>query len=564
MDTHKPEQLEQVEQLTARVAKLERDLEAANENITRTDNAYLDKEKELEAAKAAAAVTDTALQNERSQAKKREKTINDTSQRLKNALEEIEVFDIRYDSLQKELGRTKEHLGMARDRSDALQKQYNGLAQDNAGIRDMRDAEIAKVVERDEVIAALRAELATHQEIMTELDEARAKNAAFEDQLAKFKIDNDRQPFDIRPGVYRVAKGPVTTPARPTLEDELAGLGGSGSSEDGSDGSGRSEISGDDEEEDAPGLEKPLPKPVIKHEDERVGAPSGPMRVVEVIRYLPFRTSAHNPILCWLQVELNFFILFSVWLSSFLGKLTSYIRPYAGTRATSPTPLPGSGQLNIPVDDFQVPAPDVLEVPDDTAGHRLVVQPPSTSSIIAERERRIRDATQALPPLVAVPDNRETLPGFPDQHRDPQGPVMMSIPGAGLNLVAAPVDKDYMVVKKPIIDAPVRAWYNKILSPLPDDIPDVWNTLGGVLFHLLVYGCIVLGIAAYFERQLWFDANDATRIYVLELLKPRRFQSGIDWILVALPEAWKRSIDIFIWTKLIERFDMQVAFQMPG
>ena len=113
----------------------------------------------------------------------------------------------------------------------------------------------------------------------------------------------------------------------------------------------------------------PSSEPAGEEDTMKVGGP--PVQVTTVIKTetktetktevirVPFEVSAHSPLLCWIQTEFNFLILFSVWITIFLGQASSFV--HRRFRSWFPR-----RSVPLPPDDFDVPAPDNLVATGDS------------------------------------------------------------------------------------------------------------------------------------------------------------------------------------------------------
>lgn len=60
-------------------------------------------------------------------------------------------------------------------------------------------------------------------------------------------------------------------------------------------------------------------------------------------------------------------------------------------------------------------------------------------------------------------------------------------------------------------------------------VPPIGSTLFGLLIHLIVYYFIYVCICTFFERKMWFAANDTTRAYLFQLLSHRNGYATSVW-----------------------------------
>jgi hypothetical protein len=63
-----------------------------------------------------------------------------------------------------------------------------------------------------------------------------------------------------------------------------------------------------------------------------------------------------------------------------------------------------------------------------------------------------------------------------------------------------------------------RGLWDDLLRPRPGRLPSVFDTILGLLFHIVVYAAVWMSYSAYQERQLWLAANDTTRRYLHQIL----------------------------------------------
>jgi hypothetical protein len=578
-------QEETIERLKAKISSLEDDVESEKSAREDADKSWAEINIELEAAKKKIRETEEKLTKAETLNDEKEETIDAQSKQIKAADEKADEDKAAIASLGVKLKKANENVEAEKEKTKAQTDVANGYSRDNAGISKQLSEEQEKCAkltkERDE----LQEKEATREQTEANLKEARDKLAALEDQITKLKIDYERKPFDDKPTAY-ATPNPVAGEPKATklsLEDELAGVGGS--SDDASEGTSEkahSEEGSDDEE----ARRSPSPEPAGEDDTLKIGE-SGPykeppVQISTVIKtetktetiYVPFEVSDHSPLLCWIQTELNFLILFSIWVTIFLGRASSFLHQRFGIRFPRRSVPP-------PSDDFDIPAPDDLNVPRDSQRPHDVdvtgdTETPIGPGIVqSEREKLIHKASQSIPPVEHQPDNREVF-GDPVSPLDDAFPTMPTMPTMLTQVAGGPAAADPSSGDSPSraeIDFAVasgngqsRPWYQKIISPLPDDVPSVAKTLWGMLFHLLLYASIGWGIAAYYERQLWLNANDHSRIFLLQLLhNPHGYQSFLYRIASPwLSESWRHSLDVFIFKYFVEMLGLQAAYALPG
>lgn len=556
------EQKEQeIEDLGAKVQRLEDELESEQEARERAEAAWEDVNKELEAAKQKTREAEVKVAAANATIAQHEATIEAQGDQIAAADTEAEEYKTTISSLETKLATSKASLEAESAKTSREKELADSRSRDNAGISKMLTDKTKECEDITKECDDLRALERTRQQTEADLQDARDKNAALEDQISKLKTDIERRPFDVRPTAYTipnpVAGEPV--PTTPTLDDELAGVGGSSTSSERALSEHGSEdehaisptTAGEDDtlklgkDESSPYQQPPTPEPAIQIQTRTI--------------FTPFQVSAHNPLLCWIQIELNFLILFSVWLTWFLGRASSFLR----RRLRYPRRLvyPADDFDLSPFDDFKVPPTNDFDVPGgprDAPTFDLKAGL-ATVELQAETERRMREASELLPPLEEQPD-------YTDVFGDPLPPVEDSVmPSMYVNAGGEVAADTTAFWGATMSNAQNRPWYAKIISPQPGDIPSVSKTLCGLAFHLIIYYCIGIGYLCYRERNLWLDANDRTRTFLLQLLRnPHGYQSLIHRLAYPLPEHWKHSIDVFIFKYFVEKLGLHANIAMPG
>ena len=469
------------------------------------------------------------------------KTIEALENQIAEEEKEDERYKTRYETLQAECRDVKDQLYRLESRT---QRDIKQTLQRSDEYDDMSRQLLDKKKELVNLQLAhekLKAQEETRQQIEADLQEARIKIAAFEDQTAKLKLDLGRRPFDFRHDAYAIPNTMAGTfPTTRTLDDELRLTGASS----------RSSVFSDDGSET--GDHHPLSTETGAGDDTvRVGqsAPYQPsfkpiMKYVDRNIYTPFTFSAHNPLLCWAHTELGLLVLFLVWLRSLYSLCSHFIRHHLDITLGNDVNLKSLSDTNIPGGPQAASETDPNHAAADASASDPLVEKVQNAS-----EQALKEASQLLPPLEETEEHRATI----------------GDPIAGLHFDQTATMHAQTASYTALLPAANRPWYAKFTSPTPDEIPSVTKTFTGLAFHLFVYALIGFGVSCYFERQLWLDANDHSRQFLLHLIKnPHAYQSLTHRICFAFPEDWKHTLDVFIFNYFVEKFNLHGSYVMPG
>jgi hypothetical protein len=261
----------------------------------------------------------------------------------------------------------------------------------------------------------------------------------------------------------------------------------------------------------------------------------GPISYVEgqgSVRYLPFRTSSHNPITCWFMTELNALMLFLYFLKNALS--TSPDSGPIHLNDLSPSP-PGSAP--------QEAAPDEETTPTEAEPKRLA----DIAEILGPVNEENRGET--IPSGSPAPRPRQ---GFGQSRRMYQMMDQMQ-PG-----------QQHLPIRQAtthLIPQSLRTYLNNLD---PANKPHFLSTIFALLAHFIFYYGIYVCYCTYYERELWLSANAGTRALLTRLLFHRggRHPRGIlHWF---LSEWMATRIDRLIISS-VQLFGVQFkAFPMPG
>jgi hypothetical protein len=530
--------------LEAELSDLQRDLKSEKLELERAEEANTTLTKDLEDAQKKVKDTETKLATANSTVAEHAATITALEKQTGDDENAATEKQKEFDALQTKFNTAETDLAVEKQKTQEKQELADTRQRENVGLSTQlteKTAECDRVTaERD----ALQAEVDTHQQTEYNLKEARDTIAALKDQLEKFQNDILRRPFDLGPTAYTTPNPTDDEPLaeKPSLAQEFAEVGGSTIS------SAASLVGSEDGERDH-SPEPAADDTTLKFERD-VTEPAQPPKVeiqtVTRVIYKPFEVAAHNPLVCWIQTELNYVILFSVWLQSLHRLVSHFLQRCLGSpRRSAP----------LAAEDFDVSPPG------NAWGSQLTA--PAFDPIIAqthriqlENERRLAEASQLLPDIEKVEDNREVIgdpipPASPLSARHMYAQTVLG-PLPGATSLPGPI-------------AQGRPWYVKIISPLPHELPSVSKTLIGLALHLVIYYCIGLGYLCYHERNMWIAANDHTRAFVQQLTHNQSSnQSVVQYFASSLPEHWKHKIDVFIFKYFVEKLGLHATYAMPG
>jgi len=262
----------------------------------------------------------------------------------------------------------------------------------------------------------------------------------------------------------------------------------------------------------------------------------GPISYVEgqgSVRYLPFRTSSHNPIACWFMTEFNALMLFLYFLKNTLS-----------------TPPPDNGPIHL--NDLP---------PSPTGGPPQEAAPDDETTPTEAEPNRLADLAEILGP-VNEETRGETIPSGSPFPRPRQGFGQSRRMYQMMDQIQP--DQQPPVTRKVtahLIPHSLRTYLNNLD---PADEPHFLNTVFVLLAHFIFYYGLYVCYCTYYERELWLSANAGTRALLARLLFYRggRHPRGIlHWF---LSEWMATSIDRLIISS-VQLFGVHFkAFPMPG
>ena len=390
--------------------------------------------------------------------------------------------------------------------------------------------------------------------VETDLAIARDQITAIRDQLEKFKNDVQRREFDQSPEAYTTLNPNTAQDSSktPNLADEFATV---------SVGSTLSSVAGSDD-----GLQEEnhaVEDDTVKVVEPILEPPTSPQieirtitKAVDHVIYVPFEVAAHNPIVCWLQSELNYLVLFSLWIHLLVNLASHFIRRCFNLPRHMTPLIADVFDVSLPTADPVGPSTDPTPAEVDPLTELLL-------RVDEEKDRELNESIQNLPPLEQPPDTREVIGDpIPEASLESGRHAHAHSQTAGASTEANPATTG---LHSTVIDQGPRKWYTKILSPRESDVQSSWKTLAGFVFHLAVYYSIFLGYYCWHERNMWIAANDQTRAFVQKLLhNPYSNQSLLQWAASGLPEHWKHNMDVFVFKYFVEKLGLHANYVMPG
>jgi hypothetical protein len=269
----------------------------------------------------------------------------------------------------------------------------------------------------------------------------------------------------------------------------------------------------------------------------------GPERVVQdpisyvegqgSVRYLPFRTSSHNPITCWFMTEFNALILFLY----FLKNAFSTFPPDNGPIHLNDLPPSPSGSPP------QEAAPEDETTPTEAEPNRLAELAEILGPVNEEnRGETIPSGSRAQAPRQGNGQSRGMYQLMDQIQADQQPPATGQ-------------------VKTHLVPQSLRTYLNNLD---PANEPHFLSTVFVLLAHFIFYYGIYVCYCTYYERELWLSANAGTRALLARLLFHRggRHPRGIlHWF---LSEWMATGIDRLIISS-VQLFGVQFkAFPRPG
>ncbi len=575
-----------------KIARLQLELESEKREREWAEKSWKDVKAELatetqktRAAEAKLGTATSTNRNLRASTEGLEKQIEEVTEKLDAAETSVAQLEAKAATLEHELEAEKKRVMTER-------RLVQDRADENAGIRDQLNEKIEEcnrlTAERDE----WRAQETSRPNLEDELQEARDKIAALDDQLEKLQFEAEqRRPFDDTPTGYSApheeqpfAKTPLS------LREEL-------------DRSKRIELSSEGSVDEERSLIFEATEDGKDTSGQHVQAQVEMHTVTQVI-FTPYEVSAHNPLVCWFHTELNFSILFSVWLILFINRLSRFLRRGFGfpqfSTAVSTGHLDASGPLST--GDLKVPPPpsanDLKLSAPLFSDESKVSAPPSVDDLklsapLFADDSKVSATLSADDLKLSVPlfsddgkvsaplsfdDLKLSAPLFSDDRKvsalpaasDLDVSVPPSVDDLSPNSMISAENLHSQTGGQPSLDTTKnnsenRPWYRKIISPLPSEVPSVKKTLIGFVFHLLVYLCILGGILAWHERSIWVAANEHSRAFVQQLIhNPHSNQSWLSYVIETLPEHWKHGIDVLIFKYVVEGFGLQAGYALPG
>jgi uncharacterized coiled-coil DUF342 family protein len=603
----------------AQISKLTSDLETANEYIESLEAEWKEHTWEIKEKQKLLAECKAQLEKAKEENREQDKHIKAVEQQVKDANDKIDERDVVLARTREMLEDSRAATKAATDRAEGIKQQYDGVVEDNRGIR-------AKCQEINHMLSAANSKLTSlevqaifFKESADDIRLERAKNKSLHQQISELKQDIKTLGFNPDASAYRKNIDALAQQPK-TLNDELAAV--ESSSDVGSDG--EDDMLGYSPLPVLPQLPPPEPEKVVEYitRTVHVDRPVYVDRPIKVTVFVdrPFQVSAHNPVTCWFLVELNMLILFLYWLQQTLylfakilkkaavaafvktsgdlgsSKSTSQMKlskstpqkKLAGPQPSPPpnTTAPAEGESNVPVQEIldrqealiqegimrvgaitPAPATPAIEGPSGHEdGHEL-----SDEQII--HDEHVSD-DQVIPDEHTSDDQvmhvEHEVPNDQVIHINQGEPVSAS---PGTSYGGKPLTTPQQIAQapsaqssngKPAPKPKVWSW-RTFLKLDPSTLPSVRHTLIGAAFHLIVYIALAICCDAYYEREVWLAANDQTRAFVHQLLtQPGVYRTGFARFFSVLPEDWKRNIDILMWRNIVLRWGMQVSYQMPG
>jgi hypothetical protein len=497
----------EVEDLKIKLARREDDLVSANKYIAELEEKLVKSEHECRALIAASAEQKATLDRTKDEVTVKDELITALEKQVGEDSKSLEQKQAALDRHQEILDNARGAEKRANERADNVTKQLESALKDAKGlIAKNKDLESSGSLTSRE-LDNLRVQAKIYEDAAVDIKAARDHNKALRKELTQLKEDMNTIGFNPDSKEYR--KKLDALPHK-TLEDELAEAASEAESED--------EI-----EPPRPGRLGPLP--VLSDIRERVVT-----KIVHENVYInrttivdrPFQILAHNPVKCWFQVELNFFVLFYAFLASFfsiIAKISHKVSmaPTIEESAKLTTSNPTSGEAT-PTNGPQRP-------PSEPADR----QPPGSYP-----------RSPSIEPTV----------GHQQAHQ-PQGMSAQSTDEPQ----ATAIDLDTLRPK---------LWKWSTITN-PKMLPPARATIIAFVCHLVVYATLFYIYGAYAERQLWLTANDSTRVYVRQLIDhPGSFRSGMAKILFMLPEEWKHIVDRVMFKTVVLGLNLKVNHVMPG
>ena len=601
---------DEIRGLRSRVGQLQNELENVNGYTSRAEDENKKLNADLEAKEAALVTNQTDLATAKSEIRAKDTTITTIENQVAEAHTTNEELEATNRRLKQLLDDAREKEEKATQKCASIKTQKDGIVSDMRDTRRKFEKAEEELKNANAELASLRSDEQSFKEGKKELQEAKERIRSLAEETEKLKQDIKSLGFNASPSAYRKSG------RSKTLEDELAGLGDSSSqhnatSEDEGAGTGSESESestappggfpndaeqpgsgfsdsesestappggfpknaeqpgsgfSDSEESNigeflsTPRQSRPKPKPEIRIECVEK-KPVYINQTVSVPVYIdrPFQVFAHNPFTCWLQVELNFLILFSYWLSTSFDLLGRSSRKILGfkshTSVTDPGPFYSVDDPLTSTDALQPESP----ADDPTEGLLTDTEQALYEKYVQNREKTVKDALTKIGPITPKESTTSNTGGSSFTDQDGPLPTHPAHPG-NLTPATQPPAEYITDQTRP------KVWtWRTILDPNPHTLPSVKNTLIGIAFHLLVYACVFMSYDAYNERSLWLAANDSTRIFVNELLqRSGEGRSGLVRLLYVLPEEWKRGVDVFLWKQIVRPLGLQVSYKLPG
>ena len=529
----------EVEKLKAQLRKLEEEhaqlqidnarLQSAYDTADKSNTAYEEcirkDDKQLTSLKKTVKEQKADLEKANNEARDRERHITALEKQLADDAETLKQKETDFARLQQSLDAARASQEATNVQAVYYKKKSEDTVEDCKGLRAQCAALKKAGAAADKASAELsnlRIQAAIFRDAAADIKFERDRNKALREEILKLKEDIDTLGFT--PDAAELHNQAIT-PSRKTLEDELADA-QSSASEAESDGE-----SNDDNETlqpshcvTAPVLPEVAPAPV---RPEVALAPAPPEVMEKIVEKIvtqdvyvtrttfvdrPFQVSAHHPFKCWLQVELNFLVLFYAFITTFFSLIASFSRKISAAPAieesTKPTTSNSTSGETTPTIDTQ----------------------------------RVTDSLQNL--------TTESTNGLQ--------------PDGGPQETATQAINEQQVPEVDLEPLRPSAWSLRTITN-PKEMPSARTTILALACHVVVYTSVLLMYCAYTERRRWLDANDGTRIFVRQLLNhPSSFHSGVSKILFMLPEEWKHAIDRTLFEKVVLGSNIQISQPRPG
>jgi hypothetical protein len=484
----------------------------------------------------------------------------------------------------------------ARTRNDlaTLRHTYNELKRDDDGIRTLLNSQQAETRRHTDTIGTLNARIAELEHVDAELAEEHAVVLALQDQI--HRIAREVPSFTKDPKAF-------IAPAHPDPNAQQAESSRSLANELTRESGTESDFA-KAESVDHNSNPSSSPSSDDGEDDNTVIVPQTEVQIQEVIRevylpgakiyvQIPYRTSAHSPFTCWVQVEINVAILFHAWLRS-AGRAVPFFRSFVKTQiAGNPAHQPpdgGNPQAQTPL--AAVPAATQSPIHPANGINEVTSQLPTPQTNgKTHPSTELGDASNALGPALQNGENG-TIDGESPTTEGPSRPptlAMFTAAGIGEGEATEPIPpsppptsskvrkaselidpvglaESHEPTVPAIEDLPEEAniprtswWWNAEVDP---NAPPAAQTLFAFGLHLIFYYFLYVCYSNYCERQLWMSANDSARKLLVEILTLRNPDGRLASHF--LSEEYVRTINrAVLWAFSLFKVEPQ-PWQIPG